>query len=814
MKKRLLCIFLVLAMILAMIPAVQAKDTNDKLAEKLAQIDPSNAATLEVSCSETTLGNTLKNTKASANAIMPSINMIGQNAVAGQTMILEFSLFSYGGYGQSYNSWIFYGNEIEEENLVATCAGSFSTSVAITELDITWDTSGLRPGDYLVVSFTDYYGEIVGTVYDCTVTLTSYSTALQGIHLMDVNNGYAVTNSVYMSPNAEGEYIVGYSPLNATTPDRSTTVFSSNSSVASVSIITGVITVSAKNCGTTTIAVSSAGKTTNLYVTVHKDIDGDFLCDYCGNLCFTDTPTSAWYYGAVAYAVQNGLMNGMGNNLFQPDGPMTRAQLVTVLWRYEGSPVQGSNTFTDVANGMWYTQAIAWASYNGIVGGVGNNRFNPDGTITREQLSTILYRYSNSKGFNTAGRADLSSFPDSGSVGSWAADSMQWAVHNSLIGGTSIGGVAHLDPQGSATRAQVSTILMRYIESIPGTSGEYRVALITDYGTVNDQSFNQAVYEAAKEWCLANGVNFSYYRPTGDSTEERVAAAEEAIADGYNVLLFPGFLFGNVLVEMQNNYPNVKFIALDVGEGDMTHDYSTFYEPSANSVCITYKEEQAGYLAGYAAVKMGYRELGFVGGMPVPAVIQYGYGFIQGANAAAVELGIADQVEVNFVYANQFYGDADITAYVDGLYYSGTEVIFACGGGVFTSVGEAAAVCGGKVIGLDVDQAATIDGLYGEGITVTSAMKGLGYSTQLMLDALKNGNWSAYSGRFVELGTQGSATNGSIMLPDSTQFNSSFTQADYVALWDKLANGSITVSDATDTAPYVSITVNYLGNIK
>ena len=546
---------------------------------------------------------------------------------------------------------------------------------------------------------------------------------------------------------------------------------------------------------------------------VHQDADGDFFCDYCGCLCFADTPTSAWYYSSVAYAVENGLMNGMGNNLFQPDGSMTRAQLVTVLWRHEGSPVQGNNTFTDVANGMWYTQAIAWASYNGIVGGIGNNRFDPDGTITREQLSTILYRYSNSKCINTSGRADLSSFPDNWRVGSWAVDSMQWAVYNNLIGGTSIGGVAHLDPQGSATRAQVSTILMRYIENIP--SAEYRVALITDYGDIDDQSFNQAIYEAGLEWCTANGVDFTYYRPTGDSTVERVAAAEEAISDGYNVLLFPGYAFGYTLIEMQDAYPYVKFIALDVTEGDMTWDFDTYYGPSANSVCINYKDEQSGYLAGYAAVKMGYRDLGFVGGMAVPIVLRYGYGFIQGANAAAVELGIEDQVEVNFAFANQFFGDADITAYVAGWYYSGTEVVFACGGGVFTSVGEAAAMSGGKVIGVDVDQATTIDGLYGEGITVTSAMKGLSYTTEYLLNELViNGNWSNYGGRFVEFGTQGSASYGGVMLPDSTQFNSSFTQADYVALWDKLANGSITVSDATDTAPYVSITVNYLGYIK
>ena len=146
-----------------------------------------------------------------------------------------------------------------------------------------------------------------------------------------------------------------------------------------------------------------------------------------------------------------------------------------------------------------------------------------------------------------------------------------------------------------------------------------------------------------------------------------------------------------------------------------------------------YQEELCGYMAGYAAVKLGYKNLGFLGGMAVPAVIRYGYGFVQGVDAAAADLGLTD-VKLKYVYGGQFYGDADITAVMDTWYANGTEVVFACGGGIYTSAAEAAAKkANGKVIGVDVDQAAIIDGAYGEGMTVTSAMKGLAPTVKTML---------------------------------------------------------------------------------
>ena len=200
----------------------------------------------------------------------------------------------------------------------------------------------------------------------------------------------------------------------------------------------------------------------------HKYENG--VCVQCGEkdpneqptIEFVDVPQKAWYVEAVNYAVQNGLMNGVGNDQFNPEGSMTRAMLVTVLWRYEGEPEAGKNTFSDVPNGQWYTKAVAWAAENGIVGGVGNNRFDPDGEITREQMATILFRYAEKKGIETGKRGSLNIFSDEKQLSAYAKDAVQWAVAEQIINGSD----GKLLPQGSATRAQVATILMRFIENI------------------------------------------------------------------------------------------------------------------------------------------------------------------------------------------------------------------------------------------------------------------------------------------------------------------------------------------------------------
>ena len=280
---------------------------------------------------------------------------------------------------------------------------------------------------------------------------------------------------------------------------------------------------------------------------------------------------------------------------------------------------------------------------------------------------------------------------------------------------------------------------------------DMKVAMVTDYGDITDQSFNQTTYEACKEWASANGVDFNYFKPATNEDADRVASIEEAIEQGYNVIVMPGYAFAPAVVEVAPDYEDVKFVALDVAQYDLDKASGTTDWKSDNTFCAVYQEEIAGYMAGVAAVKLGYKKLGFLGGMAVPAVIRYGYGFVQGAEAAAKELGLTD-VEIKYAYGNQFYGDADITARMDTWYGAGTEVVFACGGGIFTSAAEAAAKTNGKVIGVDVDQAATIDGDYGEGMTVTSAMKGLAATVNTLLTEIKGGNWSKYAGTLQNLG--------------------------------------------------------------
>ena len=193
-------------------------------------------------------------------------------------------------------------------------------------------------------------------------------------------------------------------------------------------------------------------------------------CVHCSakklNVSFADVLKQAWYREAVEYAVSYGLMNGMGNNTFEPDTPTTRAMLVTVLWRYEGSPEEGKNMFTDVKSGQWFTEAVAWAAKNEIVSGMSDNKFEPDGTLTREQLATIIFRYAKMCEIDPSARADFTKFEDGKKVQSWSKEAMQWAVAEGIIGGTSENGKLYLDPQGNATRAQVATILMRFIEKV------------------------------------------------------------------------------------------------------------------------------------------------------------------------------------------------------------------------------------------------------------------------------------------------------------------------------------------------------------
>lgn len=362
---------------------------------------------------------------------------------------------------------------------------------------------------------------------------------------------------------------------------------------------------------------------------------------------------------------------------------------------------------------------------------------------------------------------------------------------------------------------------------VKAEASDMKIAMVTDSGDITDQSFNQTTYEACKEWAADNGSDFNYYKPESDSDEARNASVDQAVADGANVIVLPGYMFAATIVEQSEMYPDVKFIAPDVSAGDICEkgvgegytynpdDYEvTDYYNADNVYCCTYQEEVSGYMAGYAAVKFGYKHLGFLGGMSVSAVTRFGYGYIQGADEAAKELGITDEVELEYVCGGQFYGDADITAYMDTWYGSkGVEVVFACGGGIYTSAAEAAAKVDGKVIGVDSDQS----GIIGEDITVTSAMKGLAPTVKTALDAIKDGNWeSDYAGKIDNLGlVSENPEDNYVQLPmDTTQWDDNFTVDDYKDLVSKLYNGEITVSNDITALPETEIAVNDYGSIK
>ena len=346
---------------------------------------------------------------------------------------------------------------------------------------------------------------------------------------------------------------------------------------------------------------------------------------------------------------------------------------------------------------------------------------------------------------------------------------------------------------------------------------DMKVAMVTDYGDITDQSFNQTTYEACKDWASANGVEFNYFKPATNDDADRVASIEEAIEQDYNVIVMPGYAFAPAIVEVAPDYEDVKFVALDVAQYDLDKASGTTDWKSDNTFCAVYQEEIAGYMAGVAAVKLGYKKLGFLGGMAVPAVIRYGYGFVQGAEAAAKELGLTD-VEIKYAYGNQFYGDADITARMDTWYGAGTEVVFACGGGIFTSAAEAAAKTNGKVIGVDVDQAATIDGDYGEGMTVTSAMKGLAATVNTLLTEIKGGNWSKYGGTLQNLGlVSGDDPTANYVQLGTTQYDDNFTEDDYKALVSDIYSGKIKIDNNSDvdlSAYEGTVAVSFEGNIK
>ena len=317
------------------------------------------------------------------------------------------------------------------------------------------------------------------------------------------------------------------------------------------------------------------------------------------------------------------------------------------------------------------------------------------------------------------------------------------------------------------------------------STNSYELALVTDVGTIDDKSFNQGSWEGLEKYATENNISYKYYQPTEKTTTSYVETIGLAVTNGAKLVVCPGYLFEAAVFETQNTYPDVKFILLD-GQPH-SEDYSEF-KINDNVYAILYAEEQAGFLAGYAAVKDGYTDLGFMGGMAVPAVIRYGYGYAQGANYAAQELGVAN-VNLKYNYTGGFNASPEVQSMAASWYTDGTQVIFGCGGGLGNSVMTAAEAdaSGDKgVIGVDVDQSPE------SATVISSAMKGLGVSVYDGIKAYYDGSFPG--GQVVTL----DATNDGVELPMETSKFKTFTTDDYNAIFAKLVASEITLTKNED----------------
>lgn len=319
--------------------------------------------------------------------------------------------------------------------------------------------------------------------------------------------------------------------------------------------------------------------------------------------------------------------------------------------------------------------------------------------------------------------------------------------------------------------------------------GKFELALVTDVGTIDDKSFNQGCWEGLSQYAEENNITHKYYKPAEQSDAAYLDSIDLAVKGGAKMVVVPGFLFSTPIYEAQTKYPDVKFVQVD---GAPTNADGKI-EIKENAQGIVFAEEQAGYLAGYGAVKDGYTKLGFMGGMAVPAVVRFGHGYIQGAQDAAKEMGIKD-VEVKYTYLNTFGPAPEVETKAASWYKGGTEVIFACAGGAGNSVMKAAEGAKTKVIGVDVDQSTESE------TVITSSMKNL---KKAVYDAVASLYTDDFKGGVVE--TLGAAQGG-VELPMETSKFEKFDQAQYDKIFKALVDGNIKIT--TDAKEASDIKVN------
>lgn len=322
-------------------------------------------------------------------------------------------------------------------------------------------------------------------------------------------------------------------------------------------------------------------------------------------------------------------------------------------------------------------------------------------------------------------------------------------------------------------------------DGVADANGKYELAVVTDIGALKDKGFNQGTWEGLKRYAYENNKSYKYYQPANASEatdDDRIAAMNQAVANGAKVIVAPGFLQATAMTTVATAHPEVKFVFID--GWTLTDAEGTAL---ANVTAVSYKEQESGYLAGYAAVMEGYTKLGgtFGGGGTNPACNRFGYGYIQGAEAAAKVKNVNVEIRYSYQYGSSFTASTELQTQIAGWYNNGTQVVFSCGGSMFSSVMAAASAQNGKVIGVDVDQSEAT------GTVITSAVKGLRESVMLILGQYYNNEWDAkLSGKTSVLGAAEDATG----LPTETWSMKNFTLEQYNELFAKIKNGTVTPS--------------------
>ncbi len=359
-----------------------------------------------------------------------------------------------------------------------------------------------------------------------------------------------------------------------------------------------------------------------------------------------------------------------------------------------------------------------------------------------------------------------------------------------------------LEPTEEPKTEEPATVSADDIEdTMTSADGKYEIAFVTDVGQLKDKSFNQGTFDGVKLYAHENGLSYKYYQPAnGDQAtdDDRYDAMKAAAENGAKIIVCAGFMQGTALAKAAAEFTDVSFVFVD-GWAMTDADGN----PLTNTLGIAFQEEQCGYLAGYAAVKEGYTKLGFCGGGggTNPACCRYGYGYVQGASAAAAELGVKVEMNYSWQYGGSFSASPELQTMANGWYENGTEVIFACGGSMFASIAQAASANDGFVIGVDVDQSFESD------TVITSAMKGLAASVQWACAKVYDGSYAELGGTCATLG----AKDDAVGLPTATWSLTGWTVEEYNEMVKAMADGTLVVdSDYNNLASTDSLTLNVI----